>query len=331
VARGHTVMIWSSQWRGGPIRSRIAGIEVERSPGYFASHVLLPFRLARGERRGAIMIDDLAHVVPWPTSAVTAPNGVAFFRHLHARTLPGQVSPPARAFLSAIERSYPLLYHERTFVTESASSKSDLVGLGIRPSNILQIPPGVDSSLFCPLTKTAQPQIVYFSGLRRSKRPDHVVRVFAEIRRQFSTATLVIAGDGPARSETQALSNQLGLSEVIEFPGRLTPERLARVVGQSWVNLQTSVAEGWGYTALEASAAGTPTVGYSVPGVSESISNGRSGILVPAGSIPAMIDATSGILSRGPDQWSDSCRAWAREFSWDTATDSWETLLKALG
>jgi glycosyltransferase involved in cell wall biosynthesis len=277
-----------------------------------------------------VVIDDLGHVVPWISSAFRFRTGIVFFRHLHARTLPGQVAAPAAAFLTGLEHLYPALYPDRDFVTESEASLMDLASLGVAASRTHKIPPGVDSDLFHPTSKTRDPGLVYFAGFRESKRPDHALRVFQSVRRAIPQAKLVMFGDGPALRASVRLSEGMGLAEAVSFPGRVDPSTLAAGVGRAWLNLHCSVAEGWGYSVLEAAAAGVPTVAYRVPGVSEALSDGISGRLVTDASVEAMSRAAVEILEGGPDQWAQRCRGWASKFSWALCSGQWETLLRSL-
>jgi len=64
------------------------------------------------------------------------------------------VNPALAATLSAVERAYPVIYRNEAFVTESRSSRDDLIHLGADSRRIALIPPGVDHDLFRPGPKT---------------------------------------------------------------------------------------------------------------------------------------------------------------------------------
>ena len=111
--------------------------------------------------------------------------------------------------------------------------------------------------------------------------------------------------------------------------GRLDEETLFDVVAKSWLNLHFSVAEGWGYSILEASACGTPTIAYNVPGVNETIINGKNGATVADGDIKAMIKDSVKFLEK-PEQWIQPCRSIAEEHTWNSTASLWEKHLNAL-
>lgn len=87
------------------------------------------------------------------------------------------------------------------------------------------------------------------------------------------------------------MAKTYGHDDRITFTGRVTDEVLASPVSESWLNIHTSVTEGWGYSLIEASAAGTPTVAYSGLGVNDTVEDGINGIKVKNGDRKALSDA----------------------------------------
>ncbi len=76
--------------------------------------------------------------------------------------------------------------------------------------------------------------------------------------------------------------------------------------------------EGFGISALEAQATGTLVVAYKVPGVTDSVKNGITGILVEDGNIMELANAIIKILQDEDLRSRLSVRAmlWARQFEW---------------
>lgn len=274
-------------------------------------------------------MDDLAHVVPWFSSLTHPGRTVAFFRHLHHRTLSGQVNPLSAILLTSIERSYVNVYSKCPIVVESKSSLCDLEQMGVGHDQIVQIPPGVDSGAFFPSAKSITPLIVYFGGLRRYKRPECVLFVVAKVLNEFPDVECYIIGDGPEAPRLRRLSKSLGLDGSVRFTGRVSEIELRSLVSRSWVNLHCSVAEGWCLSALEASSCGVPTVGFAVPGLRDSVAPGRSGILVNDGDLGALQKAVETVL-RNPGAWTESCRSYALGFGWNKTSSKWLGLLEGV-
>jgi glycosyltransferase involved in cell wall biosynthesis len=325
VSAGHEIALFTGAWRGAASVSNLDGISCRRLPGTILPHVAVPFILRRF-RRFDVIVDDLAHAVPWFSPWFTRAPGVAFFHHLHQRTLHGQLAQPIREIVSGTERLYSSIYRQWPFVTESESSARDLSALGIQRERVIQIPPGVDLGLFRPRKKAPSPQLVYFSGLRRYKRPDLAIEVLSRLHRLGLRPRLVVVGDGPELSSLRIKASALELDSAIDFLGRLRPDALAKVVGESWINLQFAVAEGWGFSVAEAAASGVPTVGFANPGLVDSIRNGVTGSLVPEMDLSSFVRACAEIVA-DPEPWFDRCLREGRARSWDSVAADWESYL----
>lgn len=328
VLRGFRVTILSGGWKGAPNRSRLNGVDFQRLPTWFLPHLVLPV-FAKQVSRADVVVDDLAHVVPWLTPWFVSAKSTAFFRHLHARTLWGQVSTPTARLLALIERSYPALYRDTRFVTESIQSVQDLNSLGIPVRLIRRIPPGVDSGFFTPGTSATFPKLIYFAGMRTYKRPELAVQAFELVARSTPEARLTIIGVGPSIRSVQKAVSDRNLGAKVDFLGRVSRDRLQTELASSWVNFHTSVAEGWGLSIMEASSAGVPTVAFEVPGVSEVVQNGVNGTLVPDGDVDQLAYSASQLITLHGKLF-DTSRRWALSFPWEKATDSWQSHLESL-
>jgi glycosyltransferase involved in cell wall biosynthesis len=122
------------------------------------------------------------------------------------------------------------------------------------------------------------------------------------------------------------LSKKLGLQNAVQFTGKISTKTLASLVSSCWLNVHTSITEGWGFSILEASSAGTPTVAYSVPGVIDAIENESNGLLVPNGDRIKLAKSAIEIINYPQKFWKSSVEV-ARKYSWDSTTDLWEDLL----
>jgi len=102
-------------------------------------------------------------------------------------------------------------------------------------------------------------------------------------------------GDGPTLESTKSLVDNLGLSERVSFLGERddVSERLSRadalVLVSRW--------EGLPLTILEAMRTGLPVVASDVGGVSEAVSNGVTGYLVPRNGRTELIGSLRKIIS----------------------------------
>ena len=325
--KGHDIVILTGGWKGCMSVENFQGIEIHRFGKNLGPHLVLPVFLLKYQFD--LVVNDLGHAVPWFYSTILNKHNVVFFRHLHARSLPGQVRPVIAKFITAIERCYFVLYHDTVFVTESTTSKNDLLELGIKGDEIIMIPPGVDQKLFHFAAKSKYPSMVYFGGMRRYKRPREVLYLLKSILSKIGDLKLFIIGTGPEEQSMKRLANELNVQNYVEFKGRVSNEELSVIIASSWLNVHTSVTEGWGYSILEASATGTPTVAYDVPGVRDAVKDGLNGIKVKDGDREALVNAVFSILSDPEKWWSSSVKV-AQKYSWDKTAESWEKLIKEI-
>ncbi|MDG6931800.1 MAG: glycosyltransferase family 4 protein [Nitrososphaerota archaeon] len=319
VGMGHELQLVSVIAQGLCNRENIEGINIERVPGNVPAHLLVPYYISK--HRPDAIVDDLAHVVPWGSPLFTEKPVIVFFRHLHARSLPGQVNTVMAAVLSTIERRYRLVYDRNMFVTESKTSVNDLIQLGISKYKIIRILPGVDKDLFKPRPKPEEPTMVYFGGMRNYKRPWLSIEL---LRRLNKNVKLIMVGDGPSLSKVKGLCETYKLCDRVKFTGRVEYSELARLLSLALVNLHFSTVEGFGYSIVEAAAAGTPTAALDAPGVSDVINEFGLGVLGKD-----LEELKSKVLQLMADHshWSAKVLEGSNNFSWDKSTNEWDRLL----
>ena len=321
AARGHEFHLASVNPRQLPEEEIIDDIIIHRTKGNVRAHLNAPLLIRR--LIPDVVVDDMAHVVPWFSPFFTKARVIAFFRHYHARSLPGQASRPVAGLLTWLERKYPWMYRHNTFVTETLTGARDLVHLGVPSEHIREIPPGVDTELFRPGKKTERPSLVYFGGMRDYKRPWLAVEVMTALSRTDDTIVMTVIGEGKALERMKEISDRYGLASRIIFTGHVPEAELAGIVAAAWANLHFSVTEGFGYSILEAAAAGTPTVALDTPGVSEVVVEYGLGKTVK--DLDEFQTALSSILG-DIETWSVKVNASAANFSWDKCADMWEKL-----
>jgi glycosyltransferase involved in cell wall biosynthesis len=325
--RGHQVTLITVAWPGASSEALLAGIRVRRFPGSVLTHLASISALRSVEPD--VVVDDLAHAAPWFSPWFTSAPGTAFFHHLHGRTLRGQTSLPLRLVLTVAERLYPGLYRKWPIVTESRTAVQDLIRLGESPDRISCIPPGCDLELFHPGPKSADPRLVYFGGMRKYKRPEIVIEVLELLHKSGWPVSLTIVGTGPQLDSVRRRSQESGLIDFIDFAGRLSDAQVAQRVAEAWVNIHSSVSEGWGFSVTEAAACGTPTVSFAVPGIVDSVEDGITGLLVPEGDVKGLADACATIMKE-PNIWSHRCAEKGRVRNWDVVVEEWERHLETV-
>src|ERR1700742_500301 len=128
-------------------------------------------------------------------------------------------------------------------------------------------------------------RVLFVGRLIECKGCRHLVEAFSELSKTMQEAELVIIGDGPLRKELEELAGGSGAS--IRFLGATQHDEVkaqlaqARVLCLPSISLPNGQAEGLGMVLLEAQAVGVPVVVYNTGGVSEAVSDGETGYVVP--------------------------------------------------
>ena len=325
VKKGHKVTLLTGGWKDCKPLENLQEIEIYRFGKRLAPHLVLPVFLLKHQYD--IVVNDLGHAVPWISSTILNKHNIVFFHHLHSRSLPGQVSPTMAKLITAFERCYFIIYHNTVFVTESTTSKNDLLKLAIKENKIIMVPPGIDHKLFHPVAKSKYPIIVYFGGMRKYKRPLEILYLLKNLLNRIGYFKLFIIGTGSEEQNMKKLANKLNVQNYVEFKGRISNKELSDIVASAWLNVHTSVTEGWGFSILEASSAGTPTVAYDVPGVRDAIEDGLNGIKVKDGDRKALADAAFSILTNPEIWWLSSVKV-SQKYSWDKTAELWAKLFE---
>lgn len=157
---------------------------------------------------------------------------------------------------------------------------------------------GVDSTLFSPAeTVTAQSLSVLSVGnLIPIKGHDVLIRAVASIAAEFPQLTLEIVGDGSERQPLQALAEQLGIAERVQFRGTRNRHEVAEAMRRCSVFALPSRYEGLGCVYLEAMSVGKAVIGCRGQGIAEIIQHGSNGFLVGPGNEKELALALSMLL-----------------------------------
>lgn len=191
-------------------------------------------------------------------------------------------------------------------ITRYALSKADHVtATGFRLANatlpyaprskpVTVIPYGVDTARFRPTRDGARNGGLVIGSVGRlsmEKGLDDLLRAAAQLIQRGSPIRVVLAGDGPERARLVKLAGELGIDSHVEFRGEVSHAQVPAVLNELDIFVMPSRAEGFGVAALEAAAIELPVVASRVHGIPDVVSDGVTGLLVPPGDVPALVDA----------------------------------------
>jgi len=140
----------------------------------------------------------------------------------------------------------------------------------------------------------AGPVVGTVAVLRVQKRLDLWLEVARRVLEQVPSTRFLVVGDGPLRSDLEALVVRMGIGRQVRFAG--LQEDVQPFLDVLDVYLMSSEFEGLPLALLEAMASGVAVVATAVGGVPEVIEPRREGLLVPFGETPALAEAVIGLL-----------------------------------
>ncbi len=132
--------------------------------------------------------------------------------------------------------------------------------------------------------------IVYAGMLIPLKKVDVTLRALALLKDTYNFRFTVI-GDGELREELESLTEALGLTDRVEFLGRVKRSRVLEEMGKADCFVMASSPETFGLTYLEAMACGCYTIGSRGEGIDGVIEDGVNGKLVTPGSVEELAAA----------------------------------------
>jgi L-malate glycosyltransferase len=126
------------------------------------------------------------------------------------------------------------------------------------------------------------------------KGQEWLIRALVELRKEFSDARLLLAGDGPMREKLQALANTLRLDEAVIFAGFV--KDVENVYAALDVFLLPSFFEALNNSLLAAMAHGVPSIAFRRGALAEIIEDGKSGLIVSGPEVGEICAAAGHIL-----------------------------------
>jgi glycogen(starch) synthase len=172
---------------------------------------------------------------------------------------------------------------------------------GVPEERILELPHPTPWFRPTPARQDGRPRVACAGRLVPDKGFDVLVAAFAELAEEFPDVLLDVAGDGPQRSNLEALAASLGLADRVRFRGWLSADSMPDFFGGALVAvLPSRINEGLGMVLVEAGVAGCALIGTDVGGIRDIVHPDRTGLLVPPNDYAALADALR-MLLRDPE------------------------------
>ena len=132
--------------------------------------------------------------------------------------------------------------------------------------------------------------------LAPQKGPDYLLRAARLVRRRMPDVRYVFVGDGPEKTNLQAMAERLSIADKVFFLGRR--DDMPQIYRSLDLMVLPSREEGMPMTIIEALAAGTPVIATRVGSVPKLIRHQETGLLLESGDIKGLSDAIVLMLSK---------------------------------
>lgn len=325
AAAGAHVTLVTARAAGSPAVEDVNGVSVIRRGGALTVYLAAAMWLIRN-RASVDAVVDFQNGIPF-LSPLFVPRHVPIacvIFHVHQEQFRAYFRRPISDLGRFLEKTGTrFAYRRRAVVAISPSTRVEIRRRLRLPNPIFLAPCGIDqtSRSSADSTRSREPSIAVVGRLVPHKRLDLLLDAMPAILDALPSATLVIAGDGPARSDLARRIDALGLSASVILKGRVTDDERDDLLRSSWLTVNPSAGEGWGLSVIEANAHGVPAVAFHVPGLQDSVVDGRTGWLVDEGQpLASTIVAALRRLAdpREAAAWSRRTRSWAAGFDWDS-------------
>ncbi len=159
----------------------------------------------------------------------------------------------------------------------------------------------------------------------------HLIRGFEQILKKYSTAKLIIVGDGPERFSIEKEVKQRELQKNVKLIGMVPNKKIPSYLALADVVVVPSIVEASSISVLEAMAMRKAIVASDIPGIREITDQGKNCVLVPpknpkelAKGVVKLLDSEERSIELSKLGYDMA----VKEFSWEKKAEDTEVLYK---
>ncbi len=334
VKAGHKVTWFTSNFRRGKKNEEVNGVETIRFGNFITVYLFAPFFYFFSKGKFDIVIDEI-HGIPFFTPLYVRKPKIVLIHEVAAEIWDYMWPFPINKIGKFIEPFYFKLYNNIQFWAPSDSTIEDLVKNGIDRKNCVKIMCAINNKVLSkPKVKEKQPTFIFVSRLVKMKGIEDVIESFGMINKTLNDSNLWIVGEGD-KGYTEFLkkkAEKLGLEKNIKFFGFVPNRKKLELMSRAHLLLHASIKEGWGLVVIEAASQATPAIVYNVPGLSESVVDRKTGIVVKKNSPLELANEAVGLLENKKKYgiFQRNCLNWAKSLTWDKSTKASLYLLESI-
>ena len=234
---------------------------------------------------------------------------------------------------------------DRFLVVSEALRKIMIDGHKVTPDKVVRVYNGIELNAYCPNTSDQSSwQIrneygigatdVLIGAIGRlvwQKGLEYLIKSMPEIVKRHPDIKVIFVGDGPFRGSLENLCRQLGVEDKSIFTGYRSDTK--EILSAIDIKVIPSLAEGFPMVTLEAMAMEKPIVATCIDGITEQITDGVEGILVPPRDTNALVAAINAIIENkdlASSLGSAARKRVEREFTVEKMIDETEKVYRSL-
>lgn len=295
---GHEVILLVSGFSGGEADETRDGYRIIRGGNRFTVYWSAYKQYKKNLTGWADLVIDEMNTIPFFCKLYVKEKNVLLAYQLCREIWFYQMPPPLSLVGYILEPIYLWLLNDRLVITESGSTKRDMVKYGFASDNISVIPIGISTQPlddFVGAKKFACPTLLSLGSIRPMKRTVDQIKAFEIAKNRIPNLQLKIAGNSNCKYGKRVLEHIRSslYAQDIEYLGPVDNLKKIELMQKSHLILVTSVKEGWGLIVTEANSQGTPAVVYNVDGLRDSVRVGETGLIVSKNTPDELADAIS--------------------------------------
>jgi D-inositol-3-phosphate glycosyltransferase len=297
VKRGHSVCLITHQLKGTKINEKMNGVFVKRIPSFHSRYVFsfaaIPEVIRKARKADVIQTTTFNGAFPaWIAGKIQRKPVVLTVHEVWVGKWKQVTSFSwlKRTIHELLERAIYLLPFDK-YVCVSEATRSDLLKLGMDEDKVSTIYNGFDYEFWNPLkfshTKAEEikdnhnlnQKFVCFSWGRpgESKGFEYLIKAMPLIRKKIPNAVLLLMLGSVEKHqekyrELKELIRKHKLQKIVNIIPSAPYEELGNYIKAADCAIIPSVAEGFGYSVVEANAMGTPVVASDAGSIPEVVS-----------------------------------------------------------
>lgn len=206
----------------------------------------------------------------------------------------------AHAVHSYLLRRRALLRYAHSVFAISPYVERTLIQDGWPEDRVRLVPNPVDVAGTTALASVPQNLVVFAARLTELKGLSTLLEALATLADR--SWTLWVCGEGPDRDALEARALRLGIGTRVQFHGRTAPALTARMMASASVVVAPNQGpEAFGLTLAEACDLGVPVIASDVPAMNETLENGKTGLIFPAGDSAVLADCLNAVWENPED------------------------------